>query len=179
MCFTHLNPLYLQYMDLKKFSAKAAQKKEALTDFLNKLDTLVPEDMDALVAREDAKVWEKVDCMSCANCCKTMTPMYKKSDIKRIAAHLKLKPKDFIAKYLTKEEGSELYMNATLPCTFLVDNKCSIYEVRPDDCAEFPHHNKTPFDLYNDTYKNNLVYCPATLMLVDRLKNKIEKEYEW
>jgi hypothetical protein len=51
--------------------------------------------------------------------------------------------------------------------------------VRPADCAEFPHHNKKPFDAYNDTFKNNLIHCPATLTLVDRLKKVIEKEYEW
>lgn len=166
-------------MDIKKFKARASRKKAELTGFLDKLDEIVPEDMPALVAEADAKVWTEVDCTTCANCCKTMTPMYRKSDVKRIAQHLRMKPADFVVKYLKKDEESELYMNAILPCQFLVDDKCSIYAVRPADCAEFPHHNKKPFDLYNDTFKNNLVHCPATLMLVENLKKRIEKEYEW
>jgi len=157
-------------MDLKKFKITAARKKKSLSVFLDKLDELVPEDMPVIVAREDATVWRDVNCMECANCCKTMTPTFTKADVKRISAHLDMKPKEFMDKWL---------INKTQPCQFLVDNKCSIYEVRPADCAEFPHHNKKPFDLYNETFKNNLIHCPATLLLVDRLKKVVEKEYEW
>jgi Fe-S-cluster containining protein len=71
-------------------------------------------------------------------------------------------------------------MNKSIPCQFLgSDNKCGIYEVRPADCAEFPHHHKQPFDNYNDTFTQNLSYCPATYNLVQRLKKRVEKEYEW
>jgi uncharacterized protein len=166
-------------MDLKKFRITAARKKKPLSLFLDKFDEIVPEDLAIQVAREDAKVWRDINCMECANCCKTMTPTYTKADIKRISAHLDMKPKEFMDKWLIKEEDSGDWINKTQPCQFLADNKCSIYEVRPADCAQFPHHNKKPFDLYNDTFKNNLVHCPATLLLVDRLKKVVEKEYEW
>jgi uncharacterized protein len=166
-------------MDLKKFRITAARKKKSLSAFLDKLDVLVPEDLPVLVAREDAAVWRDINCMECANCCKTMTPTYTKADIKRISAHLDMKPKEFMDKWLIKEEDSGDWINKTQPCQFLADNKCSIYEVRPADCAAFPHHNKKPFDLYNETFKNNLIHCPATLSLVDRLKKVVEKEYEW
>ncbi|MCD6012072.1 MAG: hypothetical protein K0Q79_1934 [Flavipsychrobacter sp.] len=166
-------------MDLKKFRATSARKRKPLTAFLLKLDKIVPEDMPKLVAKVDATVWKDVNCMECANCCKTMTPTFTKKDIKRISAHLDMQPKEFIDKWLMKEEDTGDMVNKTQPCQFLVNNMCSIYEVRPIDCAEFPHHNKKPFDLYNETFKNNLPHCPATLTLVDRLKKAVEKEYEW
>lgn len=166
-------------MDLKKFRATAARKKDSLSAFLVKLDDIVPEDMPALVAKADAEVWKEVNCMECANCCKTMTPTFTKADVKRISAHVGMKPKEFMDKWLVKEEDSGDWINTTQPCQFLKDNMCSIYEVRPVDCAEFPHHNKKPFDLYNDTFTNNLVHCPATLTLVDKLKKVVEREYEW
>ena len=166
-------------MDLKKFRSTAARKKVALSAFLDKLDILVPHDMPELVQRVDATVWRDIDCMQCANCCKTMTPTFTTKDVKRIATHLDMTPKEFTAKWLIKEEDGTDMVNKTQPCQFLVDNMCSIYEVRPADCAEFPHHNKKPFDAYNDTFKNNLIHCPATLTLVDRLKKVVEKEYEW
>lgn len=166
-------------MDLKKFRVTAARKKVSLSAFLDKLDTVVPTEMPELVAKAEAEVWNKVNCMECANCCKTMTPTFTTKDVKRIAAHLGMAPKDFKDKWLVKEEESGDWVNKLQPCQFLVNNMCSIYEVRPVDCAEFPHHNKKPFDLYNDTFKNNLVHCPATLELVDRLKKAVEKEYEW
>jgi Fe-S-cluster containining protein len=108
-----------------------------------------------------------------------MTPTFSKSDVVRIAKHLEMTPKDFMQKWLHKEKKSGDWVNTTQPCQFLVDNKCSIYDVRPKDCAEFPHHNKKPFDLYNDTFKGNLTRCPATLQLIDRLKKKVEKDYVW
>jgi Fe-S-cluster containining protein len=108
-----------------------------------------------------------------------MTPTFTKKDIKRISAHLEMEPKAFMDKWLKKEEDSGDWVNKIQPCQFLKNNKCSIYEVRPADCAEFPHHNKKPFDAYNDTFKNNLPHCPATLTLVDRVKKIVEKEYEW
>jgi uncharacterized protein len=166
-------------MDIKRFRIIAQKKKRSLSAFLNKLDKIVPEDMPELVAREDAKVWQKVNCMECANCCKTMTPTFTPADVKRISAHLEMTPKAFRDKWLKKEEDTGDWVNTTQPCQFLVANKCSIYDVRPADCAEFPHHNKKPFDLYNDTFKNNLIHCPATLMLVDRLKKTVEKGYDW
>ncbi len=166
-------------MDLKKFKARALRKKKGLNAFLKKLDKVVPQDMAMLVAEQDAKVWKEVDCTECANCCKTMTPTFRKSDVVRIAKHLEMTPKDFMQKWLHKEKKSGDWVNTTQPCQFLVDNKCSIYDVRPKDCAEFPHHNKKPFDLYNDTFKGNLTRCPATLQLIDRLKKKVEKDYVW
>lgn len=166
-------------MDLKKFRVIATRKKKTLSHFLDKLDEIVPEDFPELVAKTDAKVWEEVSCMDCANCCKTMTPTFTRADVLRISAHLGMTPKEFKDKWLTKEEDTGDWVNVTQPCQFLADNKCSIYDVRPADCAEFPHHNKKPFDAYNDTFKNNLPYCPATMNLVDRLKKKVEAEYEW
>ena len=166
-------------MDLKKFRITAGRKRKSLSAFLDKLDDIVPEGMPKIVAKSDAITWTEVDCMECANCCKTMTPTFNKADIKRISGHLNMEPKVFVDRWLVKEEDSGDWVNKSQPCQFLDGNKCSIYDVRPRDCAEFPHHNKKPFDLYNETFKNNLIHCPATLRMVNRLKKTIEKEYEW
>ncbi len=166
-------------MDLEKFKRKAARKRTELEGFLKKRDETVPVGFAKVVAQEDEQVWKNVDCTACANCCKTMTPTFTKADVKRIATHLRMTPKAFFEKWLLKEEDTGSIINAVQPCQFLVDDKCSIYEVRPRDCAEFPHHNKRPFDLYNDTFIQNLHRCPATFDLVERLKKRVEDEYEW
>jgi len=166
-------------MDLKKFQRTAARKKNILGEFLDKFDHVVPPGMTKIVAAADTEVWEEVKCMECANCCKTMTPIYTPADVKRIAGHLEMSLVEFRENYLVKEEDSGNWINKTMPCTFLKHDKCSIYEVRPADCAGFPHHSKKPFDAYNETFKNNLVHCPATLLLVDKLKKKIGAEFEF
>ncbi|MBC7552950.1 MAG: YkgJ family cysteine cluster protein [Taibaiella sp.] len=166
-------------MDIDDFRARAKRKRKSLSAFLDKLDTIVPVDMPELVAITDTTVWKDINCTECANCCKTMTPTFKKSDVIRISAFLGIAPAEFKNKWLKKEEDSGDWVNTTQPCQFLVDNKCSVYEVRPKDCAEFPHHNKKPFDAYNETFKNNLIHCPATLTLVERLKKAVERGYDW
>lgn len=166
-------------MDLKKFEKKAARKKDKLVKFLKKLDKVVPEDLPKLVAEEEANAWQKVGCLECANCCKTMTPTYTKEDVRRISAHFNMTPKEFKSKWLYKDETGD-WMNTSTPCQFLDDkNMCTIYAIRPVDCAEFPHHNKKPFDEYNDTFINNVHRCPATFELVNRLRKRVEREYEW
>ena len=165
-------------MDIENFKLRVRRKKKGLGEFLDKLDHIVPVDMPVLVAETDAAVWRDINCTTCANCCKAMTPTFRKPDIIRIAAHLQMKPKDFTARWLKKDDAGD-WVNVSQPCQFLAKDKCSIYEVRPRDCAEFPHHNKLPFDAYNETYKNNLVHCPATFTLVERLKKAVERGYEW
>jgi len=166
-------------MDLIQFGRKAARNKTGLLAFLNKLDEIVPDDMPELVSTADAQVWAKVDCTTCANCCKTMTPTFNKEDILRISQHLRMSAKDFKEKWLMKEDNGDL-VNKLQPCQFLQpDNRCGIYEVRPLDCAEFPHHNKKPFDQYNETFINNIARCPATNELVSILKKRVERDYEW
>lgn len=165
-------------MNIRLFEHKAKEHQESFVKFLNKLDHVIPDNLDNIVRKLDEKVWQKVDCTSCANCCKTMTPIYLPEDITRIAAHLNLSEKDFFDTYLEVEAETNSVIHKALPCVFLKDNLCSIYEVRPIDCKEFPHHNKIPFDEYNDTFIQNIDKCPATYLLVKKLKKKLEKEYD-
>jgi Fe-S-cluster containining protein len=166
-------------LSLTQFKKTVATRKRKLVLFLKKFDEITVPGLSAMVKKADKEVWNKIDCMDCANCCKTMTPTYKKEDISRIADHLNMKPKEFKERWLLQEKKSGDWVNKSTPCQFLVKNKCSIYDVRPKDCAGFPHHHKKDFELYNDTYIQNLSSCPATLMLVERLQEKIEEEYIW
>jgi Fe-S-cluster containining protein len=168
-------------MDLQQFKRKASRNKKALTAFLQRLDELVPEDMPALVAEADQEVWRQTDCTSCAHCCKTMTPTWSAEDIRLISTHLRMSPQAFKRRWLSRDPENGDWMNRSTPCQFLdlQTNRCTVYEVRPLDCREFPHHNKQPFDEYNQTFINNLPRCPATYELVARLKKKVERDYEW
>jgi len=167
-------------VDIARFRRRAARRKAGLAAFLQKLDAIVPEGFDEVVTAADTATWAEVDCTTCANCCKTMTPTYTTADVKRIAAHLGMTPIAFRKKWLYKEEETGDWMNRQQPCQFLrPDNLCGIYDVRPADCAEFPHHNKRPFDDYNDTYLGNLDKCPATMELVSKLKATVERDFEW
>ena len=56
------------------------------------------------------------------------------ADIKRLAAHLGLTVKQFRADFIKtdSEEGNAVEFNS-LPCPFLQDNRCTVYDCRPRD----------------------------------------------
>ncbi len=84
-------------------------------------------------------------------------------------------PEAFIKKWLRKDRSGD-YLNKTEPCQFLnlENNYCSIYEIRPADCAGFPHHTKKQFADYAHVFKQNVEYCPATYKLVEKMQEKLE-----
>ncbi len=157
-------------MDFERFPEIAAASKKALVQAIDEIIARDLPDIDALVEQTEQQVWKEVDCTACAICCKTMSPVLTQEDINRIALYLRLKPKDFQKKYLIKEGDTGNWVNNATPCVFLNDNLCTIYGVRPDDCAGFPHHDKRPFAEYAGTYRKNINRCPATFRLIERLK---------
>ncbi len=108
-------------------------------------------------------------CLSCANCCKTTSPIVLQKDIDRIAKHLKLPAGDFTQKYLRMDEDGDFVFQKT-PCPFLdSDHYCSIYEVRPKACREYPHTNRKNMQgILNLTVRNSEV-CPAVFAILDKL----------
>jgi uncharacterized protein len=164
----------LQPINLRSFKKKAANTKRKMRLFLSRLEKNAPRGLDSKIAVLEKEVWAETDCLSCANCCKTMTPTFTAADMKRIATHLDMTVPAFQQKWLRKERGGERdWLNKTEPCQFLnlKDNKCSIYEVRPADCAGFPHLSKK-FKDFVHIHKQNVEYCPATYRLVEKMMEK-------
>lgn len=160
---------------LDKFIRKASKSKTRLRRFLTRLTKDPPRKLDLLIAQSEKEVWTEVDCLSCANCCRSMTPTYNLADMKRIAAHLGMSLRAFQDKWLYQEKGTGDWLNRSTPCQFLdlADNKCSIYDVRPADCAGFPHLPKKKMVDYMHVHKQNVEFCPATHNLVEKLMAKI------
>ncbi len=139
--------------------------------FLGKVEKKPPRGLDQLVVKLDKEVWPEVDCLGCANCCKTMSPTYTAKDIKRISEHLGMTPQAFKDKWLYFDEKDGDWMNKKQPCQFLdlKTNMCSIYAVRPADCAGFPHLAKRKVVDYIHVHQQNIEYCPATYKFVEKL----------
>jgi Fe-S-cluster containining protein len=156
--------------DLKKLPVQAKQKSQENRRFFTKLRKKTPKDLDTTMQRLHDEEFQRTDCLECANCCKTTGPLFTNADIVRIARHLKLKPQDFIAKYLQVDEDKD-YILQQLPCPFLGgDNYCSIYDVRPKACREYPHTNRKKFHQISDITMKNLSICPAAFRIVEELK---------
>jgi Fe-S-cluster containining protein len=143
--------------------------------FLGRIEKNPPRGLDKLAEQLDTSVWKEVDCLSCANCCKTMSPTYTAKDIKRIATHLGMTVAAFKDKWLDYDAKEGDWMNRQQPCQFL-DMKthfCSIYEVRPADCAGFPHLKKKKMVEYIHVHQQNVSYCPATYKMVEKMQESL------
>ncbi len=159
-------------INLRRFKKQVEGNKRKLRRFLTKLENTKPRGIDRLTPAVSAEVWAEVDCLTCANCCKKMTPTFTKKDITRIAAHLDMSEAAFREKWLVYDKKDKDWLNVQRPCQFLdlKTNMCSIYEVRPADCAGFPHLTKKRMVDYAHVHKQNIEYCPATYKMVEKMK---------
>ncbi len=159
-------------VNLRLFRKNVIAYKRKLRRFLTRLEKHPPKDLDRMAVLVSKAVWKEVDCLGCANCCKTMSPTFTVKDVKRISTHLGMPPLEFREKYLYLEKKDNDWMNRQQPCQFLdlSNNMCSIYEVRPADCAGFPHLSKRKMVDYIHVHKQNVQYCPATFKMVEKMK---------
>jgi Fe-S-cluster containining protein len=160
----------MQPINLRAFRKSVILHKRKLRSFLTRLGKKPPRYLDTLAVELDKQVWAETDCLSCANCCKTMSPTYTREDLVRISAHLSMTPKEFKAKYLYKDTDGD-WLNVKNPCQFLdlKTNMCNIYAVRPADCAGFPHLTKKKMKTYVHVHSQNVAYCPATYNMVEKM----------
>lgn len=121
------------------------------------------------------EAFEKIDCLQCAACCKNYSPRFKTPDVKRISKHLRLKESDFIEQYLNVDNEGDFVVK-TSPCPFLgADNCCSIYDVRPSDCARFPYTDEDVIIKRQALTLKNASFCPITFYVLDRLAQNISQ----
>jgi uncharacterized protein len=140
--------------------------------FYARLKKRPPAGIDDEVYRMDEEIFSGFDCLSCANCCKTISPVFKDRDIDRISRHFRMKPGEFTSRYLFLDEEGD-YVLKTSPCPFLLsDNKCSIYEHRPYACKSYPHTGSLPLTKSVELVIKNSAVCPVVHEITQRLKEK-------
>lgn len=127
--------------------------------------------MDAQIHDLHEEASERIDCLQCANCCKSLGPAIYHKDIERMAKALRMKPSEVVEKYLRVDEDND-YVFKTMPCPFLMpDNYCAIYESRPKACREYPHTDRKNFvQIYKLTVKNTYT-CPIAFDVMLNLVN--------
>lgn len=137
---------------------------------MRKLEKASMNSVDKKFHKAHDEVFANLDCLDCANCCKTMTPVFARKDIKNAAKALNMKPKAFLEKYVYVDDEDDYVLSST-PCPLLDDeNKCLIYENRPKSCRQFPHTNRKEIVLLMDSIYDNTLSCPAALEIVNKIK---------
>ena len=162
---------------IEQLPKKAKDKHKENIKFFKKLKKKPPRHLDTLIVELHDEEFNKTDCLSCANCCKTTAPWLTDKDVSRIAKHLKMKEQRFIETYLEVGSDNEFSFK-TVPCVFLgYDNECSIYDVRPKACGEYPHTNRKRFYQISELNLKNVAICPAAFNIVENLKKRLPIQY--
>lgn len=152
----------------------AKDKHNENKKFFAKLRKKPPKKLDYLMQELHEEEFSRTDCLDCANCCKTTGPLFTDKDVTRIAKHFKMKEQAFITQFLRIDEDND-YVLQSVPCTFLgADNYCSIYEVRPKACREFPHTSRKKFQQISNLTLKNVAICPAAYTIVEEMKRRIQ-----
>lgn len=129
------------------------------------------EDLNKTIDALNDEVFEEINCLDCGNCCKTFNITLTKEDCKRISQFLGKDIFSVVEYTITPEEE---VLIETLPCPFLgKDNACTIYEVRPEVCQDFPYFKGKNIRQRPYQYSHNTEICPATYHILERLKKII------
>ena len=163
--------------DIKRIKKIGKSKEEENWKFRTFLKGYDIEALDSIVHEIYHEVESKIDCTKCGNCCRTIGPILKQKDIKKLSNAIGLSDNKFISKYVGKDEDSDLIFN-TLPCPFLKKNLCTQYNSRPKDCESFPHFHKKEFVFRLIQVVNNYSICPIVFNVYEQLKNEFADDYE-
>jgi len=92
----------------------------------------------------------ELDCQYCADCCRRSMPAVTEQEIETIARTTGKKPEEFTRP--AHHAILDLYVlqnKSNGECIFLEKEEekfsCSIYEVRPQECVDFPPEKQLPF----------------------------------
>lgn len=151
---------------------EATNQEKKIVQLFSFLKIRQPKDIDVVVKRFHGEAFEKIDCLECGNCCKTLGPMVNQKDVEDAAKVLRMKPSAFMEKYLKTDEDNDLVFKE-MPCPLLMnDNHCSIYGNHPKACREYPHTDKSKFLNRRFITMKNAEVCPAVALIVQSLMDK-------
>jgi Fe-S-cluster containining protein len=157
-------------VNLDQFKVQSGRKEQENRKFLSGLKKKDSRKVDDVFHATHEEVFQELDCLECANCCKTTSPIFYQNDIERAAKALRMKPGDFVERYLRIDEDKD-YVLKSSPCPFLDgENYCGIYEDRPKACREYPHTDRKKMVQIMDLTAKNTIVCPAVFEMVERLK---------
>ena len=72
-------------MDLERHHMLAQNRAKENRKVLNSLKKVYARGLDASFHQLHEEVFEEIDCRTCANCCKTTSPIFYQNDIERLA----------------------------------------------------------------------------------------------
>lgn len=158
-------------VDLAFIKSKANElqdENDRFQAFLREMDSV---QLDKLVFTLSEAVSPKISCTNCGNCCKSLMVNIDEDEATRLSAHLGKTRAEFDEAYISKGESGRMVINA-IPCHFLEENSCSVYEYRFAGCREFPAFHVPDFNKRLFTTYMHYDRCPIIFNVLETLKDE-------
>ncbi len=143
--------------------------KLLLQKTIQKLARLNPRELDRMVHSLHEQAFGFYDCLTCANCCRSISPAIRFNDVDQMAKKLKIRPSELVSRHLQMDaEGDYIFRSA--PCPFIDgENYCSVYSHRPKACREYPHTDRARFYQLLKLSLKNAEICPVVYAILMKL----------
>ncbi len=139
------------------------------SDFTLFLKQLNKSNLDETVHELNSIITPQINCTTCGNCCKSLMIVVEEEEAEKVATHLQLTRENFDAQFIEKGSNGMMLINK-IPCHFLTDNKCTVYEHRFAGCKEFPAMHLANFKDRLFTTFMHYNRCPIIFNVVQELK---------
>jgi Fe-S-cluster containining protein len=165
--------IYKLISDPVEISKKAALLEDENEGFRNFIQAQDAQMVDDRVASILPKVEEGIDCTACGACCRELMINVTEDEIEHISKVLHQDSRSFKEAHIEQSTSGEVMVMNTIPCHFLADSKCSVYENRFTECREFPHLHKP--NLSGRMFGTLMHYgrCPIIYNVIEILKNEL------
>jgi len=157
-------------LDLDKIRKYGQTREEENFEFRAFLKWQDPDEVDRIVHELNREVSERIDCTTCGNCCKSLQPSVTEQDVEKISKRLQIPTEQVKNDFTETEDGEQFFKH--LPCSFLSEKKCTVYEDRPETCRSFPHLHKDDFTSRLFKVIANYSVCPIVFNVFERLKKE-------
>jgi uncharacterized protein len=164
-----LQPLITNRNFIKTLAEEKLHENDAFRSYLQKIDST---DLDKKVHAINNIITPQIDCTECGACCRQLMINVTEEEKIKVAHHLHITPQQFKEKYLEESMQGKLIMGS-IPCHFLADSKCTVYENRFTECRAFPHLHETNFKGRLFGTLIHYAMCPIIYNVVEELKVEV------
>jgi Fe-S-cluster containining protein len=134
------------------------------------------EAIDSLVHSLNEEVSKAIDCTQCGNCCRSLMINVEPGEPEILSASLNISLQSLKDKYIEESQQGRMIIN-TIPCHFLEENKCTVYDHRFKECREFPHLHKPGFVKRLPGTLMHYGRCPIIFNVIESLKTIMHYQY--
>jgi uncharacterized protein len=131
---------------------------------------------DRRLRRFGEEIEAEIDCTACANCCRVTEVGITAKDIEKLAKFVGAGEREFVEQYTALDDsGGRILKRNEGGCVFLEGNLCSVYEARPQNCANFPHVVRGTGSIASRMWQflDRVGYCPIVYNWMERVKDDI------